>query len=70
MSTHCLQTNKAVVMREPHSNKNGESDVESDAHVAGSRAGRENNGDYVGRTSADDDFDSGETGAEARSSDS
>ena len=68
MSTHCPRTNKGVVMREPHSDQKGESDVESDAHVAGSRAGRKNNGDYVGRTSADDDFDSGETGAEARSS--
>src|SRR6478736_2819193 len=44
----------------------GESDVEDDEHVAMSRAGRENDGDYVGRTAADDDFDAGETGAEAR----
>ena len=47
----------------------GESDVEDDEHVAMSRAGRENDGDYVGRTAADDDFDAGETGAEARSQD-
>jgi hypothetical protein len=47
----------------------GESDVADDEHVAESRAGREEDGDYVGRTAADDDFDAGETGAEARSQD-
>ncbi|WP_198938937.1 hypothetical protein [Mycobacterium sp. NS-7484] len=46
-----------------------ESDVERDPHVADSRAGRDADGSYVGRASSDDDFDSGETGAEARSSD-
>ena len=35
-------------------------------YVAGSRAGRDGDGSYVGRASADDDFDSGETGAERR----
>lgn len=44
-----------------------EEDVEGDEHVANSRAGREEDGDYVGRTAADDDFDAGMTGAEARS---
>ncbi len=44
-----------------------ESDVESDEHVANSREGREDDGSYVGRTAADDDFDAGMTGAEARS---
>ncbi|QLL07165.1 hypothetical protein [Mycobacterium vicinigordonae] len=49
--------------------RKAESDVEPDEHVASSRAGRERDGDYVGRTGADDDFDAGETGAEARSKD-
>jgi hypothetical protein len=53
-------------MTHPDSDKT-ESDVDSDAHVARSRSGRDDDGSYVGRTSADDDFDSGETGAEARS---
>lgn len=45
-------------------------DVEADPHVAGSRAGRDGeDGSYVGRASGEDDFDSGETGAEARSRD-
>jgi hypothetical protein len=46
-----------------------ETDVESDPKVAASRAGKHGEGDgsYVGRTSSDDDFDAGETGAEARS---
>ena len=47
-------------------NDQGESDVESDPHVAGSRADEDEDGSYVGRTAADDDFDAGETGAEAR----
>ena len=46
-----------------------ESAVEADEHVANSRAGHEDDGDYVGRTAADDDFDAGITGAEARSQD-
>jgi len=44
----------------------GESDVEDDSHVAGSRADDDGGGSYVGRTTSDDDFDAGETGAEAR----
>ncbi|BAX91480.1 hypothetical protein [Mycobacterium shigaense] len=50
-----------------HRREKAEEDVEADPHVAGSRAGREGNGSYVGRASGDDDFGSGETGAEARS---
>ncbi|OBA62468.1 hypothetical protein A5647_07810 [Mycobacterium sp. 1100029.7] len=47
-----------------------EEDIEPDPNVAGSRANRDDNdGSYVGRASADDDFGSGETGAEARSQD-
>ena len=46
-----------------------EADVEPDPHVAGSRAGRDEDGEYVGRASSDDDFGSGMTGAEARSQD-
>lgn len=52
-------------MSGPESEKN-ESDVEDDPHVAASRADGEGGGSYVGRTGSDDDFDSGETGAEAR----
>jgi len=52
-------------MSDPRSDK-AESDVEPDPHIAGSRDGRAEDGEYVGRTAADDDFDSGETGAEAR----
>ena len=48
-----------------HADK-GESDVEEDPHVAGSRADQADGGSYVGRTASDDDFDAGETGAEAR----
>ncbi|MCV7079631.1 hypothetical protein [Mycobacterium szulgai] len=43
-----------------------ESDVESERHESKSREGRE---EYVGRTAADDAFDAGQTGAEARSQD-
>jgi len=46
-----------------------ESDVESDPKVASSRAGTDDDGDYVGRTGADDDFDAEESGAEAHSQD-
>ena len=55
-------------MSQPDSDER-ESDVEQDTHVATSRAGRDSDGSYVGRASSDDDFDSGQTGAEARSSD-
>ena len=51
-----------------HSRK-AESDVEDDPHVAGARDGEHGDGEYVGRTSSDDDFDAGESGAEARSDD-
>jgi hypothetical protein len=53
---------------DPQSEK-AESDVEADPAVAGSRAGHGEGGKYVGRTGSDDDFDAGETGAEARSKD-
>ncbi|MCW2729287.1 MAG: hypothetical protein JWR13_103 [Mycobacterium sp.] len=43
-----------------------ESDVADDQHVAASRADRSGGGSYVGAQSSDDDFDAGETGAEAR----
>ncbi|GAB7068550.1 hypothetical protein H7J06_30105 [Mycobacterium hodleri] len=46
-----------------------ESDVEDDAHVAASRADGDGGGNYVGEQSSDDDFDAGETGAEARAQD-
>ncbi|MGP4054093.1 hypothetical protein ACTWP6_04600 [Mycobacterium sp. 4D054] len=59
-------------MSEPHSEK-AESDVEADPKVAGSRAAKDTDdpseGPYVGRASGDDDFDAGESGAEARSND-
>jgi hypothetical protein len=44
-----------------------ESDVEPEGHESRSRAGRDQEGGYVGRTGADDALDVGETGAEARS---
>lgn len=44
----------------------GETDVAEDPKVASSRADDEHGGSYVGRTFSDDDFDGGETGAEAR----
>jgi hypothetical protein len=44
-----------------------ESDVEPESHETRSRAGREQEGSYVGRTDPDDALDVGETGAEARS---
>ena len=44
-----------------------EYDVDEDENVAGSRAGKEDDGTYVGRESSDDSLDAGETGAEARS---
>ena len=55
-------------MTNPNSEKT-EEDVQADPNVAGSRAARDEDGDYVGRTFADDDFDSGESGAERRSRD-
>ena len=44
----------------------GEAGVDDDPHIAGSRAATDEDGSYVGRTASDDDFDAGETGAEAR----
>ncbi|WP_165604274.1 MULTISPECIES: hypothetical protein [Mycolicibacter] len=46
-----------------------ESDVEPETHQARSRAGRAEDGSYVGRTGPDDALDVGETGAEARRND-
>lgn len=51
---------------EKRESENSESDVDDDPKVASSRADGDDGGSYVGRTFADDDFDSGETGAEAR----
>jgi hypothetical protein len=44
-----------------------ESDVEPEGNESRSRAGREQEGSYVGRSDPDDALDVGETGAEARS---
>jgi hypothetical protein len=41
-------------------------DVADDPHVASSRDDKDGGGSYVGEQSSDDDFDAGETGAEAR----
>ena len=54
-----------LIVSQPSSDKS-ESDVESDPKVATSRASENDDGDYVGRTGADDDFDAEESGAEAR----
>lgn len=59
-------------MTNPQEEK-AEADVEPDSKVAGSRASEGDDdpadGPYVGRSSSDDDFDAGESGAEARSGD-
>ena len=59
-------------MSQPHSEK-AESDIEPDPKVAGSRADEDGSdpadGPYVGRASSDDDLDTEESGAEARSQD-
>lgn len=56
--------NDAVVAR----GEKGESDVASDRHVAGSRAGEDGeDGHYVGRSGPDIDSDVAQSGAEARS---
>ena len=52
-------------MTQPRNDKS-ETDVGSDDHVASSRAGEEDDGSYVGRAASDDDFGSGEDGAQAR----
>ena len=54
---------------EQHDSEKSEADVHDDPKVASSRADDEDGGSYVGRTFSDDDFDSGETGAEARAKD-
>ncbi len=54
-------------MTDPRSEKS-EEDIKADPHVAGSRANKHDD-EYVGRASSDDDFDAGESGAEARSTD-
>ena len=51
---------------DPENQSGSEPDVDDDAHVAASRADRDGGGNYVGEQSPDDDFDAGETGAEAR----
>ena len=56
-------------MTGPESDSKNESDVDDDPKVAASRAGEDEDGSYVGRASSDDDFDAGESGAEARSTD-
>ena len=53
----------------PANESGSEPDVDDDAHVAASRADRQGGGNYVGEQSSDDDFDAGETGAEARAQD-
>jgi hypothetical protein len=61
-------------MSDPHGEKS-EPDVDDDPKVAGSRASKDEggkgsaSGPYVGRASGDDDFDTEESGAEARSDD-
>ncbi|WP_197415111.1 hypothetical protein [Mycobacterium sp. M26] len=50
-----------------HPTDENSEDVASDEHVASSRAGKHgDSGTYVGATGPDDDFDAGQTGAEAR----
>jgi len=55
--------------QDPVNESGSEPDVDDDAHVAASRADRHGGGSYVGEQSSDDDFDAGETGAEARAQD-
>jgi hypothetical protein len=51
---------------DPENQSDSESDVADDSHVAASRADENGGGSYVGEASSDDDFDAGESGAEAR----
>ena len=51
---------------DPDDESSSDSDVADDPHVAASRADRRGGGSYVGAQGSDDDFGSGETGAEAR----
>lgn len=55
--------------QDPQNQSGSEPDVDDDDHVAASRADRQGGGNYVGKQSSDDDFDAGETGAEARAQD-
>jgi hypothetical protein len=50
----------------PRESDRSEPDVDADPHVATSRDDGDDGGSYVGRTASDDDFDAGESGAEAR----
>jgi len=68
LGTHPALESRRFTMTGRHSRK-AESDVEDDPHVAGARNGEDADGEYVGRTGSDDDFDAGESGAEARSDD-
>lgn len=54
----------------PRDIEQSETDVDDDPKVASTRANENDDGEYVGRTTADDDFDAGESGAEARSGNS
>ena len=51
----------------PRDDNKSESDVDDDDHVAASRAGKDDDGSYVGQTASDDALDVEESGAEARS---
>jgi len=62
----CPPTNMGDRIVSQPNNDKSEPDVESDPKVASSRAGRNDDGDYVGRTGSDDDIDTAESGAEAR----
>ena len=55
--------------QDPANESGSEPDIDDDSHVAASRADRQGGGNYVGEQSSDDDFDVGETGAEARAQD-
>lgn len=44
-----------------------EDNVEPETHQTRSRAGKDDDGTYMGATGPDDSFDAGESGAEARS---
>jgi hypothetical protein len=58
---HAAKNEKAA-----HDEK-AESDIEADSRVAGSRAGDDGDGTYVGRTNPQFDADVQQSGAEARS---
>lgn len=60
---------KPGCVKTPKDSGKSESDVAKDTKIARSRAGKEADGSYVGQTFSDEQFDTGETGAEARSAD-